>query len=135
MFIVLIIFIIMDRVDIVTLIIGDGIGNVAKFDLWPPVFFYKGKLYSLVYPAYAFIRPDGIHQEKQKYLTGLGTSGGNRCNCKIVNNEFKVVMFISEGFNQRCFSADDLFFGRTDPQYIFVAGFQKEPDIVIIIIG
>lgn len=49
MFIVLIIFIIMDRVDIVTLIIGDGIGNVAKFDLWPPVFFYKGKLYSLVY--------------------------------------------------------------------------------------
>ena len=125
----------MDRVDIVTLIIGDGIGNVTKFDLWPPVFFYKGKLYPLVYPAYTFVRPDSIHQEKQEYLTSLGTSGRNRCDRKVIYDKFKVVMFIPEGFNQCCLGADDLFFGRTDPQYISVAGFQKEPDIVIIIIG
>ena len=69
MFIVLIIFIIMDRVDIVTLIIGDGIGNVAKFDLWPPVFFYKGKLYSLVCPAYAFVSGQMVSTRKNRSIS------------------------------------------------------------------
>lgn len=122
----------MDGIDIVPVIVINGIGNMADSDAGAILFDLPGKVDALKDTIRAVVRPEGIHYKAQKNLSTVGANM-QRCRSQIVDFEAQWVIFLFKGFHKSFFRTYDLFSGGTKPQNILMAMIQKGLDVIVIV--